>query len=183
VSIPWANDVLGADGLKSSNGVISSISSKRIPDVRVYNQNGTQLKFYTQLVKGNTVVIDFIFTTCTTICPLLTATFSRVQQDLTERKVRVKLISISVDPVTDTPERLRDFAAKYKVAPDWTFVTGDKNDIDSLLLALEAGAGDKNNHTSRIVIGNDTADYWTTTSGSASPAALVRAITDTASRK
>lgn len=178
------NDAVpAANSADSSNGNTSSISSKRIPDVRVYDQNGKQINFYSQLIKDKTVVIDFIFTTCSTICPLLTATFSRVQQNLTNDAVHVQLISVSVDPVTDTPKRLHDFAAKFKVAPGWVFVTGNKNDIDSLLLALEAGVGDKNEHTARIVIGNDAADYWTTTSGSTSPAALVHAITDAANRK
>jgi cytochrome oxidase Cu insertion factor (SCO1/SenC/PrrC family) len=175
--------VSAANSAEPSNGDAPSISSRRIPDIRVYDQNGKQLKFYSQIIKGHTVAIDFIFTTCTTICPLLTVTFSKIQQNLADRAVRVQLISISVDPVTDTPARLRDFSAKFKVAPGWTFVTGNKDDIASLLLALEAGVGDKNDHTSRIVIGNDTVDYWTTASGSSSPAALVRAITDAASRQ
>jgi len=174
---------VAADTADLLTGDISSISSSRIPDVRVYDQNGKSLKFYSEIIKGNTVAIDFIFTTCTTICPLLTATLSKVQQNLTDRALRVQLISISVDPTTDTPERLHDFAAKFKVGPGWTFVTGDKDDINSLLLALGAGVGDKNDHTSRIVIGNDVIDYWTTTSGSSSPAAIARAITEAASRK
>ena len=55
---------------------------REIPDVRVYDQNGSELNFYSDLIKGKTVAINFIFTTCTTICPPLTATFRRVQQDL-----------------------------------------------------------------------------------------------------
>jgi len=178
-----SNVQTAADTAGLWRGEVSSISSSRIPDIRVYDQNGKPLKFYSEIIKGNTVAIDFVFTTCTTICPLLTATFSRVQQNLTGRALRVQLISISVDPTTDTPERLHDFAAKFRVGPGWTFVTGDKDDINSLLLALEVGVGDKNDHTSRIVIGNDATDYWTTTSGSSSPSALVRAITEAASRK
>jgi len=112
----------------------------KIPDATVYNQNGRRLNFYTDLVKGKTVAINFIFTTCTTICPPLTATFRRVQQNLAleQKGSDVQLISISVDPVTDTPERLQDFAAKFKAGPGWTFVTGDKQEIDSLLRALGA---------------------------------------------
>src|SRR6185503_17054624 len=115
-----------ADGARSGNTAgegssdATSISSSRIPDVRVYDENGNALRFYTDLVKGKTVAINFIFTTCTTICPPLTATFRRVQQDLTEGATDVQLISISVDPTTDTPERLREFAAKFKAGPRWT---------------------------------------------------------------
>src|ERR1044072_4539154 len=113
-----------------------SISSSRIPDVRVFDQHGKALRFYSDLVKGKTVAVNFIFTTCTTICPPLTATFRRVQQSPMERAPDVELISISVDPVIDTPERLREFAAKFKTGPRWTFVTGEKYEIDQLLRAL-----------------------------------------------
>jgi cytochrome oxidase Cu insertion factor (SCO1/SenC/PrrC family) len=85
----------------------SGFSSARIPDVKVYDQNGNRLNFYTDLVKNKTVAINFIFTTCTTICPPMTATFRRVQEELAKTALDVKLISVSVDPTTDTPERLR----------------------------------------------------------------------------
>src|SRR6185436_640969 len=70
----------------------SSFSSSRIPDAKVVDQNGKQLNFYTDLIKHKTVAINFIFTTCTTICPPLTATFRRVQQDLGEAAPNVQLI-------------------------------------------------------------------------------------------
>jgi cytochrome oxidase Cu insertion factor (SCO1/SenC/PrrC family) len=163
----------------------AATSSLRIPDATVYNQNGRRLNFYTDLVKGRTVAINFIFTTCTTICPPLTATFRRVQQNLElEQKGRdVQLISISVDPLTDTSERLHDFAAKFKAGPGWTFVTGDKSEIDSLLRALGAAVADKNDHTPMILVGNDASGYWTRTYGLSSPATLVKVITEAANHK
>ena len=164
-------------------GDTPSISSSRIPDVRVSDQNGNRLNFYTDLIKGKTVAINFIFTTCTTICPSLTATFRRVQQDLAQRAPHVKLISVSVDPATDTPERLREFAAKFKAEPGWTFVTSAKIDIDSLLQALGVVVADKNDHTPMILIGNDATDYWTRTYGLSSPATLVKVITEAANHK
>ena len=134
----------------------------RIPDTAVYDQNGKRLRFYTDLVKGKTVAINFIFTTCTTICPPLTAMFRKLQQDLGQRKgLEVRLISVSVDPATDTPKRLHDFAAKFRAGPGWAFVTGDKAEIDSLLQALGAAVGEKNNHTPVILVGNDMTGYWT----------------------
>lgn len=151
-------------------------SSTRIPDIRVYDQNGKPLNFYSDLIKGKTVAINFIFTTCTTICPPLTATFRRVQQDLTELAVPAQLISVSVDPNTDTPERLRAFATKFKAGPGWTFVTGEKSDIDSLLRALGVAVADKNDHTPMILVGNDVSGYWTRTYGLSSPTALVKVI-------
>jgi len=161
----------------------SSFSSMQIPNVKVMDQNGQALDFYSDLVKGRNVAINFIFTTCTTVCPVLTATFRRVQVELQNSQSDTKLISISVDPTVDTPERLRDFASKFKAGPGWTFVTGDKTEIDSLLQRLGAGVGNKNDHTSMILIGNDPADIWTRTYGLSSPTVIMKVITDTAARK
>src|SRR6185437_11411150 len=111
----------------------STFSSRRIPDIQIYDQTGRRSNFYSDLIKGKTVAINFIFTTCTGICPPLTATFRRVQQDLIESNLPVQLISISVDPVTDTPARLQEFATKFHAAPGWTFVTGDAAAINSIL--------------------------------------------------
>lgn len=153
-----------------------AFSSMKIPNAQVVDQNGKQLNFYSDLIKGKTVAINFIFTTCTTICPPLTATFRRVQLEAATRNLPVQLISISVDPVTDTPERLRDFAAKFKAEPGWAFVTGDKAEIDSVLKALGAAVSNKNDHTPMVLIGNDTSDYWTRTYGLTSPTKIVELI-------
>jgi protein SCO1 len=155
----------------------------RIPDVTVQDQNGKSLNFYTDLVKGKVVAINFVFTTCTTICPPLTATFRRVQQQLAEQNSSAQLISVSVDPAIDTPERLRDFAAKFKAEPGWAFVTGNTSDINSLLQQLGVAVTNKNDHTPMILIGNDEAGYWTRAYGLSSPTSLVKMITEAANRK
>jgi protein SCO1/2 len=155
----------------------------RIPDTTVYDQHGRRLNFYSDLVKGKTVAINFIFTTCTTICPPLTATFRRVQQTLGERVGRdIQLISISVDPTTDVPERLKAFSAKFNAAPGWSFVTGNKQEIDNLLSALGGYAPDKNDHTPLILVGNDTTGSWTRTYGLSPASQLVNLINETASK-
>lgn len=168
----------------SSAPETNELASLRIPDVPIYDQNGRRLSFYTDLVKGKTVAINFIFTTCTTICPPMTATFRRVQQKLGERAGRdVYLISVSVDPVTDVPERLHDFAARFNAGSGWTFVTGSKTEIDSLLQALGAAVADKNDHTPMILVGNDAAGHWTRAYGLSPPTTLVTLITALADRK
>jgi protein SCO1/2 len=155
-----------------------------IPDARVLDQDGNRLSFYTDLVKGKTVAINFIFTTCTTICPPMTATFRRVQQQLGERVGRdVRLISVSVDPATDTPERLAAFASKFKAGAGWTFVTGDKPEIDKLLTALGASVSDKNDHSPTIIIVNDATGKATRTYGLAPPSRLAQLIADSADGK
>lgn len=156
---------------------------RQIPDTTVFDQDGRKLRFYSDLVKGKIVAINFIFTTCTTVCPPLTATFRKLQQELAERVDReVQLISISVDPATDVPERLKTFSARFHAGPGWTFVTGDHHDIRSLLKALGAGVGDKNNHSPMVLVGNDSAGYWTRTYGVATVGTLVTIIEDAITR-
>ena len=154
-----------------------------IPDIPISDQEGRKLHFYSDLVKGKTVAINFIFTTCTTICPPLAATFRRIQQEMGDRVGRdIALISISVDPTTDVPPRLKAFAAKFKAGPGWTFVTGNKPDIDRLLNALGAAVSDKNDHTPMVLVGNESSGYWTRTYGLAPTAILVKVITDAAAK-
>lgn len=158
--------------------------SIQIPDTAVFDQDGQPRKFYTDLVKGRTVAINFLFTTCTTICPPMAATFRKVQTELGDRVgADIALISVTVDPNTDVPERLKGFLAKFKAGPGWTFVTGKKPEIDSLLRSLGAYVSDKNDHSPMILIGNESAAYWTRTYGLASADSIVKLIKDAAERK
>ena len=151
--------------------------SPRIPDVKVLDQNGNELNFYSDLVKDRIVAINFIFTTCTTICPPLTATMKRVQQELGARVGRdVRLISVSVDPATDVPERLSAFSKKFQAGPGWTFVTGEQEEMDKLLKALGAYVSDKNDHSPTLLIGNDRTGQWTRSYGLAPAATTVKLI-------
>lgn len=158
-------------------------SAAKIPHARVLDQNGKQLDFYDDLIKGKSVAINFVFTTCTAICPSLTATFRKVQQEAWTRGLNVQLISVSVDPTVDTPERLQEYAKKFKAEPGWTFVTGDKAEIDSLLQALGVAVTNKNDHTPMVLIGNEVADNWTRTYGLSSPARIVDLIAAASIRK
>ena len=150
-----------------------------IPDTELLDQNGRKIHFYTDLVKGQTVVINFIFTTCTTICPPLGATFARVQKELGDKVGRdVRFISISVDPATDTPERLKAWGEKFHAGEGWTFVTGNKPDVDELLRVLGASSARREDHSPTILIGNDAHGTWTRTYGLAKTTQLVQMIND-----
>ena len=157
----------------ASKAAPATQSKMVIPDVKVLDQDGNALNFYTDLIKGRTVAINFIFTNCTTICPPLAATFARLQKEMGDQIGKdVHLISISVDPVTDTPERLKAWGAKFKAGPGWTFVTGEKQEMDKLLNALGAGVAKREDHTPAIIIGNDSKDVWTRTYGLAKVAQI-----------
>jgi cytochrome oxidase Cu insertion factor (SCO1/SenC/PrrC family) len=165
-------------------GAQGGASKMSIPDLEVLDQDGRKVRFYSDLIKGKVVAINFIFTTCTTICPPLGATFARVQRDLGERAGRdVHFISVSVDPATDTPERLKAWGAKFKAGAGWTFVTGDKPTVDTLLAALAASSARREDHSPTLLIGNDATGQWTRTYGLAKPSQIVQIINDAASGK
>jgi cytochrome oxidase Cu insertion factor (SCO1/SenC/PrrC family) len=157
----------------------ADVAKMNIPDIELLDQNGRKIHFYTDLVKGQTVAINFIFTTCTTICPPLGATFARVQKELGDKVGRdVRFISISVDPATDTPERLKAWGAKFHAGDGWTFVTGAKPQVDELLRALGASSARREDHTPTVLIGNDAYGTWTRTYGLAKASQLEQIIND-----
>lgn len=105
-----------------------------IPDVEVLDQEGQPQKFYSDLVKDKIVVINFIFTTCKAICPLLATNFTKLQTELGERLNKdVFLISVTTDPETDSPEKMKAWGEKFKAKAGWTFVTGSKEQLTPLL--------------------------------------------------
>ena len=150
-----------------------------VPDIELLDQNGRKIHFYSDLVKGQTVVINFIFTTCTTICPPLGATFARVQKELGDKVGRdVRFISISVDPATDTPERLKAWGAKFHAGDGWTLLTGNKPQVDELLRALGAFSARREDHSPTVLIGNDAHGAWARTYGLANTSQLVQIINE-----
>jgi cytochrome oxidase Cu insertion factor (SCO1/SenC/PrrC family) len=160
-----------------------SIEGLSIPDVPVIDQDGRRLRFFTDVVKGRTVAINFMFTTCTTICPPLAATFARVQQQLAPSiGNEIMLISVSVDPVTDVPARMKAYLAKFGARPGWLFIGGSKLDVDALLRSLGAYVSDKNDHTPMILVGNEKAGFWTRAFGLASADKLAGIIADAAGK-
>ena len=163
----------------SNQPVAAETSKMDIPDIELLDQNGRKIHFYNDLVKGHTVAINFIFTTCTTICPPLGATFARVQKELGDKVGRdVRFISISVDPATDTPERLKAWGEKFHAGEGWTFVTGNKPEVDELLRALGASSARREDHSPTVLIGNDAHGNWTRTYGLANTTKLVQIIND-----
>ena len=127
-----------------------------IPDVEVLDQNGKKRRFYSDLVKDRVVVINFMFTTCTKICPMSGANFSRLQNVLGERLGRnVFLISVTTDPETDAPEKLKAWGQKFKAKAGWTLITGEKETVDGLLRVLTGDGLNKGYHVPSLVIVND----------------------------
>jgi protein SCO1/2 len=124
------------------------------------NQRGEKVHFYSDLIKGKVVAINTIFTTCTTICPLMGANFAKVRK-LIGDDANVSLISISIDPAVDTPERLEQWSRGFGLVPSgWTLLTGDPAEVTALLKALQVFTPDKQDHAPVVLVGGDSVGDW-----------------------
>lgn len=95
-----------------------------VPDIRVIRQDGQEVSFLGEVNDGRPVLLNFIFTSCNAICPLMTQSFVRVQGRLGDQARRVHMVSVSIDPESDTPDKLAGYAKKYQAGPQWSFYTG-----------------------------------------------------------
>lgn len=129
-----------------------------IPDLPVLTQDGKSVRFYSDLVKGNTVAVNFVFTNCKTICPMLGGMFTNLQKQSARG---VRLITISIDPGFDTPQRLKQWGAKFHPEESWTFVTGRQADIDQIVKAFGAYTARPQDHLPVTIIGSDATGVWT----------------------
>ncbi len=102
------------------------------------DQHGAPIDLAAELAKPGPIVLQFIFTSCATICPVLSASISQAQTDLAEVAPDVRLISVSIDPAYDTPARLAGYAKRFHAGPNWRFVTGTPNDIRRVIAGFDA---------------------------------------------
>jgi protein SCO1/2 len=132
-----------------------------VPEFSFTERGGKEIRLAD--LRGNVWLADFIYTSCTDICPLQSAEMARIQNE-TKDRTNLKLVSISVDPERDTPEVLADYADRFKADPErWLFLTGDRQKIYDLvqkgfrLSAVPAAGGNQDAngvvlHSSRFVL-------------------------------
>ncbi|WP_437717018.1 SCO family protein [Sorangium sp. So ce448] len=141
-------------------------------DEELVDQDGRPVRLR-ELAKDRVLVVNFIFTTCTTICSPMTAIFGRLQAQLGDALDRdVRLVSISLDPAMDTPERLNVYAEKFGRRNGWSFLTGRRERVNRVLDALGGGAPIKERHAPITLIGREAEGRWTRVEGIAPPGRL-----------
>jgi protein SCO1 len=123
-----------------------SLATYTVPDVTLINQDGKRLKFPALVNSGKPVVVDFIYGTCTTICPVLSAGYTNFQRKLGADTRSVQLISISIDPEHDTPAVMKKYLKNYRAQPGWDFLTGSREDIDRVMRGFDAYIANKMSH-------------------------------------
>lgn len=153
---------------------------KFLPDLMLLDQNGRRVRFYSDLIKGKLVLISFFYTSCSYTCLRQGKVFSDLQAELGERLNKdIFLISVTMDPETDTPQRLKSWGARYGLRKGWTLVTGGKIEMEKLVGHLTGNPlGGQEMHAPFIYMGNDRKNRWTATYGLAAPKTLVKQIED-----
>lgn len=139
-------------------------------DVPLLREDGQATTLAAELAGGRPVIVNFIFTTCATICPVLSATFNQVQTILGPEAEGVRMVSISIDPEYDTPERLRDYARRFDAGPNWRFLTGTPGDIVAVQKSFSVYRGNKMNHEPTVLLRGVSGDTWVRLDGFASAA-------------
>ena len=156
-----------------------SPAEKYFSDVELLNQDGQKVRFYSDVLKNKVVVINTFFTTCTGICPPMNRNFEKIQEALGDRLGKgVFLVSITVDPATDTPTRLKEYSRRFHARPGWMFLTGKKENVDWALYKLGQYVETKDAHTSIFIIGNEPKGLWKKAMGLAKADELIRIVED-----
>lgn len=118
-----------------------------VPSVTLVRDDGKRVALQDELNDGRPVVLTFIYTSCTSVCPLISHTLEQLQSKLGTDRDRVHMMSISIDPEQDTPARLAAYARKYEAGPEWQHYTGTVAASITAQRAFDAYRGDKMNHT------------------------------------
>ena len=137
---------------EQESGIIRQTINYEVPDLPVIKQDGAERFFQREINDGRPVVMSFIFTSCSAICPMLAHTLKKVQSQLTESNQTAHLVSVTIDPENDTPSTLDDYAKKLSAGPQWDFYTGTRDVSIELQKAFNVYRGDKMNHASVILI-------------------------------
>lgn len=149
-----------------------------IPDPALVDQDGRRVRFYTDMIKGKVVVLSFFYTTCTFVCDAQGRNLAGLQARLGDRLGReVFLVSVTRDPATDTPRRLRGWAKAHSVREGWSLLTGDVKDVSRIVARfISDTVGPAESHSATVYVGNETTGTWLVTSGLAAPQELLGMI-------
>ncbi|HEX8336316.1 MAG TPA: SCO family protein [Pyrinomonadaceae bacterium] len=181
---PAPADPHAGHGAHADKAHTPTAAEKWFSDVELVNQDGEKVRFYTDVLKGKTVVVNAFFTTCTSVCPPMNRSMEKIQEAFGDRVGKdVFLVSLTVDPATDTPARLKEYAAKFHAGKGWTFLTGKKENLDWALYKLGQYIEEKESHKTVIIVGNEATGLWKKALGMAKVEDLIQIVKSVADDK
>ncbi|MCG8427415.1 MAG: SCO family protein [Chromatiales bacterium] len=138
----------------------ANASAYEIPNVTLVDQYGNDVELKNLIAGDQPVLMNFIYTTCTTICPVLSSSFTKVQDFADSDLDGVQMVSITIDPENDSPGVLNKYAKRFRASSEWLFLTGDLENILAVQNAFDAYRGDKMNHIPLTFIRHAGNEKW-----------------------
>jgi len=169
----------GHAGHAAAGGAKVSASTVRIrlADTPLRERDGRDVRLVSDVLGDGVAVVNFVYTTCTTICPVSSATMAELQRRLGAKVgAEVQLVTLTTDPARDTASRLKEYSARLGAGPGWHWLTGRKDDIDTVLKAFGAYTPNPEDHPAMTLVGVPTAGTWTRLFGFASVDDLQREV-------
>lgn len=168
-----SDDNMSAQPRGREPAVTSSSVQYAVPDVMLVRQDGKQVSLPKEMNDGRPVVLNFIFTTCGSICPLMSQVLGQFQRKLGPDSQHVHLMSISIDPEEDTPPRLREYASQFGAGPGWNHYTGTLSASQTAQRAFDVYRGDKMSHTPVTLVRAAPGQPWLRIDGFVTPDQLL----------
>lgn len=133
----------------------------QLRDLELLTQDRQRVRFKSDVIADRLVAMTFIYTSCTTVCPVYNAIFTRLQDLLGERLGKeVVLVTMTLDPARDIPRRMKKEAKKFKAKPGWIYLTGKKQNVDQVLRGLDAYFPDFTQHPPMAIVGDGQTGTW-----------------------
>jgi protein SCO1/2 len=149
-----------------------SLVKLQIPTVTLVREDGVKIDLSQELKDPHPVYLNFIFTSCTTVCPVMTQIFAKLQDKLGADREHVRLISVSIDPEHDTPSLLAAYARDFDAGPQWRFYTGTNEASITVQQAFGVLGVDKMNHRVATFYRGAPGQSWVRIDGFAGPEML-----------
>jgi protein SCO1/2 len=131
-------------------------------DAPLLDASGKRVRLPQEVIGKRIAVVNFVYTSCTTVCPVSSASFQQLQKRLGARLGReVVLVSVTVDPLRDTPQKLREYARRYEAREGWVWLTGAKPEVDAVLKGLGAYTPNFEDHPAMVLVGDARGGAWT----------------------
>lgn len=163
------------------DGFVRTQVNYMVPDVKLLDADGAGMSLRSRL-DDKPVILNFIFTSCGAICPVMSSTFSQVQTALGRERDAVRMVSISIDPEHDTPAALKNYAKKYAAGPQWQMLTGSLDNSIAVQRAFDVYRGDKMGHAPVTFLRARAGQTWVRLDGFASADDILREYRQLASR-
>ena len=140
---------------------VEAAAHEYFTDTILVNQYGEEVRFFSDVLKDQVVVINFIFTNCQGACPIITEKLKAARSALSDEVGdSIRFISISIDPARDTPAAMREFQEQHKADGNWVFLTGEKANLDNVVKRLGQYFPEVEEHSTLVIAGNVAEHHW-----------------------